>query len=55
MSCDRGGDVLKVGQMLGDDRLGWSAVVANSLLRAILFKIPHHGSSTTHHQDNRRN
>jgi hypothetical protein len=35
MSCDRGGDVLKVGQMLGDDRLGWSAVVANSLLRAM--------------------
>jgi Metallo-beta-lactamase superfamily len=38
----------------GDDRLGWSAIVANPRrpqLNATLFKIPHHGSATAHHLD----
>jgi hypothetical protein len=38
----------------GDARLGWSAIVANHRrpsLSATLFKIPHHGSATAHHQD----
>ena len=39
----------------GDPLLGWSAVVSNvgrpPLLRSSIFKIPHHGSITAHHED----
>src|SRR5256885_1503155 len=38
----------------GDARLGWSAVVSNPGrpdLHSSVFKIPHHGSITAHHDD----
>jgi len=39
----------------GDLRLGWSAVVSNPgrplHLRASIFKVPHHGSVTAHHDE----
>jgi hypothetical protein len=38
----------------GDGRFGWSAVVSNPGrpdLRSSVFKVPHHGSATAHHDD----
>src|SRR5262249_29440463 len=38
----------------GDTRVGWSAVVASAnrpKLDASVFKIPHHGSRTAHHDE----
>jgi hypothetical protein len=53
-----GADHLLLGADLeepGDPELGWSAVVANmnrpQNLKASVFKIPHHGSATAHHDE----